>query len=73
MKSNPDFAPPLGEFAFTPADLEAMKHSADQTSRISGKEYLAFLARASAHLAPSRRTSAGWEPFDLRNSGHSRR
>jgi hypothetical protein len=65
MTSNRDPRTPLGEIALTPADSEAMRHSAEEAAGLSGDEYLRFLERASAHVEPSRRTSAGWLPFKL--------
>jgi len=65
MKSNPEHPAHLGEIALTPADTEAMRHSREEAARLSSDEYFRFLERASAHIEPSRRTSAGWSPFDL--------
>lgn len=65
MKSSPDSGDPLGEFALTPADTDAMRRSAAGAKSQSGEEYLRFLDQASAGVAPSRATSAGWLPFAL--------
>lgn len=67
MKSNPDPSMPLDEIALSLADREAMRHAAEQAKRMSGQEYLHFLESASAHIEPSRRTSAGWTTFDLQD------
>jgi hypothetical protein len=65
MKSNREAPIFLDEIALTAADTEAMRRSAEDAGRLSGAEYLFFLTRASAHVEPSRRTSAGWSPFGL--------
>ena len=68
MKSNPDSSPPLGEIALTVADSEAMRRSAADARILSSEEYLRFLENVSAHVEPSRATSAGWLAFDLRDA-----
>ena len=73
MKSNRDGAMALDEIALTPADTDAMRRSAEGATRLSTREYLRFLQQASAHVEPSRRTSAGWSPFELEDPVISRR
>ena len=72
MKSNPDPSAPLGEIVLTHADSEAMRRSAADARTLSSDEYLHFLDEASRHTDPSRSTSAGWAPFDLRDDDHPR-
>ena len=66
-QSNRNSPVALDAIALTPADIVAMRRSAAESSTLSTEEYLRFLERASAHVEPSRRTSEGWLPFDLRD------
>jgi hypothetical protein len=68
MKANLHLPRPLDEIALTLADIGAMRQSAEDAHSLSGDEYLRFLESASAGVEPSRRTSAGWSPFDLRDA-----
>ena len=71
MPSDPERPSPLDDFVLTPEDIEAMRRSADAARTMSSAEYLRFLERSSAHVAPSRKTSEGWAPFDLRDLAKS--
>ena len=48
-----------------------MRRSAESSRQLSGAAYVRVLEDASANVKPSRRTSAGWSPFDLRDGGDS--
>jgi hypothetical protein len=73
MTSNPDEHEPLGDLALISADVDAMRRSASSSIALTTDEYLRFLDTASANVAPSRKTSEGWVPFDLQNTALSPR
>jgi len=68
MKSNPDGHEPFVDLALTSADVDAMRRSAFSSIALTTDEYLRFLDSATANVAPSRKTSEGWVPFDLRDA-----